>query len=237
MAERQKRQHDEAAENETWGHSLARFVGRAARWASDEVEEVQSVAKRAMQRGKPSTPKVPVRELLQKLGTLVSSHGPDTYEALRTNAEFWSLIDELHTRRALARRRRRARNATKAARAKARAKRGDNGAIVDAEVIDAEVVDAEVVSAEPTSSGAAKDDEGETKEEAEAAPAEDQAAEEASASTGEEKKAAASEKKARKRKSDEAGGDEGEAEGEAAGEAAAEAEGESAEETPAEEES
>jgi len=187
VAEQEKQQFDNPTETQGWSHSLARLFGRATRWASSEVDGAQSAAKRAIRREKNGHSKLPLRELFQKLGTVVAARGPDEYDALRSDAEFWSLVDELQARRALAKRRRRARAAAKPKYTKAHAARRP----ADDSIIDAEIVDDDEVAAKSSTDAASAD-----------AASADAASEGGDADPGEKKAADSREKKTRRRKSE-----------------------------------
>jgi hypothetical protein len=86
--------------------SLGRMLGRVARRAVDEVDVVTQTlrdfitpapapSRRLQQRSK----RQPVRELLQRLGEVVTAHSAPGYETLQSNQAFWRLVEELHARR------------------------------------------------------------------------------------------------------------------------------------------
>ena len=112
MAEQQTASTDERAKRanvdpfDGWHLSVARFLGRATGWATNEA---QAVARRTTDaaRGAFESSAVdakPVSDLVNELARMVLARSVEGYETLEQEPEFWRLISELHGARGRAKR-------------------------------------------------------------------------------------------------------------------------------------
>lgn len=75
-----------------WGLSVARLMGRGARWAAVQAGTVSAVVSRRS--GIPPSP-----ELVQRLSELMKDADEERQRELAADPEFWFVIEELHRHR------------------------------------------------------------------------------------------------------------------------------------------
>lgn len=90
---------EQHASRHGWHVSVARLLGRVARWTADEAGAIESLALDPITSGEIRDARFDdesIGALIAQLTELVKRRGVGGHESLQRDTEFWSLVERLH---------------------------------------------------------------------------------------------------------------------------------------------